>query len=89
MNKVLAIFLVACLAACDNAGGVKAELDSAVNDVKNSKALDSIEAKGGRILDSVGQKGGELWDSTKSKGGKLIKRADYKLDDLKKKDSID
>ena len=83
MKKLLMIGLVAGLISCDNAGGVKSELDSAgkkldtlASRIKNSETIDSIESKGGKILDSV-----------KSKGGKLIDKAEEGIDDLRRKDS--
>ena len=82
MKKILTLVLIAGLAACDNGGEVKIDLDSAkskadtlVNRVENSEVVDSIKSKGGKILDSV-----------KSKGGRLIDKADVKIS-VGKKDS--
>jgi len=92
MKKFLSFFFVASLAACDNSGKVKADVDTTVNDVKNSKIVDSVEAKGGRILDTMRNQGQVLLDSARKKTDratdKLLEKAEKGIHDLRRKDSV-
>ena len=92
MKKFLPFLFVVSLFACDNSGKVKADVDTTVNDLKNSKIVDSVEAKGGRILDTVKNQGQVLLDSAKQKTeratDKFLEKAEKGIHDLRKKDSV-
>ena len=86
MMKVVLLFVsIGFLGACNNAGSVKAEIDTAVNEVKNIKVPDSISAKSERVLDSIGRKVKEVADSSKAKGGRVLQKMDEALKSVKKK----
>lgn len=84
MTKILCLALAIGLASCENGSDVKVELDSTktridslVKRIENSPVVDSIKSQGGKLLDSV-----------KSKGGRLIKKADERMKESEKPDSI-
>lgn len=85
MRTFFLAFLTTALVACDNSGKIKADVDTAVNDIKNATAVDSIKAKSDRWVDSAKSKGDAVLDSSKRKSGQVLRKVSEELKNLSKK----
>ena len=85
MQKFFLAFFTVALMACDNGGKVKADIDTTVNDIKNSAVLDSAEAKGNRFADSLKSKTDAVLDSSKVKSSRVLNNVGNRLKKLSRK----